>query len=397
MGVDGALTAASPSMRVLALNSGSSSLKLATYAVSPSGERLECGGAVAPIGPVARFRVEDAEGRSVLEREVDAPDAVTAAAVALDGLDEIGVARPDAVGHRIVHGGPDHAEPIVVDARVLDGLRALVPFAPLHLPAEIAVLEEAMRRMPDAGHVAAFDTAFHRRLPEVAQRYALPDGLWTAGIRRFGFHGLSYEYVLAELGARADKRIVVAHLGSGASLAAIDRGRPLDTTMGLTPTGGIPMATRSGDLDPGVLIHLVRERHHDVDGLERMVNRKSGLLGVSGTSADMKTLLDARESDARAALAVAMFCARVRSSVGALTATLGGLDLLVFTGGIGEKAVQVRAEVCSGLAHLGVLLDTERNLAGEPVISSREGTVEVRVVHTREEQMIARHVARLLA
>jgi acetate kinase len=247
-------------------------------------------------------------------------------------------------------------------------------------------------RFPALPQAVCFDTAFHRGLPEIARRLALPRALVdAAGIERFGFHGLSYEYVLERLGAAGRGRVVIAHLGNGASMAAVRDGRPVDTTMGLTPAGGFMMGTRTGDLDPGVLLYLMREKGYDAERLDRLVNKESGLLGVSGASADMKTLLEGRERDEAAALAVAMFCYQARKQVGAFAAALGGLDTLVFTGGIGERAAPVRAEICDGLDHLGVRLDPARNAADADPLGAPGGGCAVRVVPTREDLVIARH------
>jgi acetate kinase len=279
----------------------------------------------------------------------------------------------------------------VTPALIAD-LRALIPLAPLHLPTGLAGVEAVAARFPTLPQAVCFDTAFHRDLPEIARRLPLPRALVdAAGIQRFGFHGLSYEYVLERLGAAGRGRVVLAHLGSGASMAAVREGRAVDTTMGLTPAGGFMMGTRTGDLDPGVLLYLMREKGYDAARLDRLVNKESGLLGVSGTSADMKTLLERRERDAAAALAVAMFCYQVRKEVGAFAAAMGGLDALVFTGGIGERAAPVRAEICAGLGHLGVRLDPARNAVHDDPLSAPGGGCAVRVVPTREDLMIARH------
>lgn len=304
---------------------------------------------------------------------------------------------PSAIGHRVVNGGPHYAAPQKITSRVLTDLRNLVPLAPLHLPAEIKIIERVASQLPQIPQVACFDTAFHRRLPELAQRFPLPGKLFDEGIRRYGFHGLSYEYVLQELGAAAQRnRLIIAHLGNGASLAAVKDGLPADTSMGLTPTGGIMMGTRTGDLDPGILTYLLRERRFDAAKLERLVDSESGLLGVSELTSDVKTLLAMRDSHPRAGEAVAMFCRSVRKQIGAFAAVLGGLDMLVFTGGIGEHAPAVREEICRDLEHLGIRIDSAENNAAKDVISGRESACVVRVVATNEELMIARHTRNLI-
>jgi acetate kinase len=335
---------------VLAVNAGSSSLKLALY---DEHERCLWKEEIEQIGH---------EGPA---------DHGEALAAGLDHLAAAGHSSPTAVGHRVVHGGPRHADPErVTDALVAD-LRAIEGFAPLHLPVQIAVIGEVTARLPDCVQVACFDTAFHRGMPQRARRLPLPDDVWDEGVRRYGFHGLSYEYVVAEAPEASRGRVVIAHLGNGASMAAVLDGRPVDTTMGFTPLGGLMMGTRPGDLDPGVVVYLARERGLDPDELERLLSRQSGLLGVSGLSSDMKTLLDARDEHPGAALAVEMFCYRARKEIGALAAALGGLDTLIFTGGIGERAVPVRDEICAGLDHL------------QPV--------NVLVVATDEDLVIARY------
>jgi acetate kinase len=244
--------------------------------------------------------------------------------------------------------------------------------------------------------VACFDTAFHRSMPEVAQRFPLPRAIWDEGIRRYGFHGISYEYIMGTLGQTPPARVIIAHLGNGASMAAIKEGKPLDTTMGFTPTGGFMMGTRSGDLDPGILLYFLRQKSFDAGQLEQLVNQQSGLLGVSGISSEMQTLLQQQATDPHAALAVQMFCYQIRKCLGALTAALGGLDLLVFTGGIGEKAAPVRWSVCQGLEYLGLRIDRERNEANADIISAGDSRSLVRVIPTDEDLMIARHTYRIL-
>jgi acetate kinase len=329
---------------ILALNCGSSSLKYAAF----EGERRSAGAAVGGIG---------VEGGHATHAE--------AVHAALDGL-----RPPDAVGHRFVHGGPKLLEPVRIDDAVLELLREAVPFAPLHLPPALSAVEAVARRYPHVLQVACFDTSFHRSLPEVARRFPLPASVDALGVRRYGFHGLSYEWTTSELSLPG--RVVIAHLGNGASMCAVKDGVSVDTTMGLTPAGGFMMGTRSGDLDPGVVVFLLETMSREQIG--RLVDHESGLLGVSGTTSDMKTLL--ASEDPRARLAVEMFCYQARKSVGALAAVLGGLDALVFTGGIGEHAAEIRDRICGGLAHLG--------------------RFAVHVMAADEERVIARHVRRLL-
>jgi acetate kinase len=265
----------------------------------------------------------------------------------------------------------------------------------LHLPDEIAGIEAVTSNFPSLPQVACFDTAFHRSMPEVAQRFALPRALRDEGIRRYGFHGISYEYIMRKLGSKPPTRLVIAHLGNGASMAAVKDGRPLDTTMGFTPTGGFMMGTRSGDLDPGIILYLLNEKHFDSRRVAELVSRQSGLLGVAGIS-DMKTLLEQRDTSPDAALAVEMFCYQLRKQIGAYAAALGGIDLLVFTGGIGEHAAPVRWESCGGLEHLGIKLDRERNDANTDAISANESRCLVRVIPTNEDLMIARYTYELI-
>jgi len=280
----------------------------------------------------------------------------------------------------------------VLDDAVLAELDAIAPLAPLHVPVQLEVARAARARLPGIPHVACFDTAFHRAMPEIAQRLPVPEALWERGVRRYGFHGLSYEYVLSTLGAPPPSRVLMCHLGAGASMAAVRDGRPVDTTMSFTPSAGLMMATRSGDLDPGLLLHLMREDRLDAEALDRLVNRASGLLGVGGTP-DMRTLVERRDADPRAARAVEMFCHVARRHAGAMAATLGGLDVLVLTGGIGEHSPEVRAGICDGLEHLGVALDPHANAANAPVISAPGAACEVRVVPTDEDLVIARAAA----
>ena len=378
---------------ILAFNGGSSSLKFAFYEFIDSGERLLVRGEAEEIAALsARLWLHTPNKSSIMGQPRPIPEHQDALQMVLDELKKGKYAVPSAVGHRVVNGGPHYAAPQKITPQVLNDLRNLIPLAPLHLPAEIKIMEAIASQLPQIPQVACFDTAFHRRLPDLAQRFPLPRKLFDEGIRRYGFHGLSYEYVLQELGKAAERqRLIIAHLGNGASLAAVKDGLPADTSMGLTPTGGVMMGTRAGDLDPGILLYLLRERRYDTAKLERLVDSESGLLGVSELTSDMKTLLAKRHSDPRAEEAVAMFCRSIRKQVGAYAAVLGGVDMLVFTGGIGEHAPAVREEVCRELAHLGIRIDSAKNNAAEDVISGAESACIVRVVATNEELMIARH------
>jgi acetate kinase len=382
---------------ILCLNSGSSSLKFALYHLGAQTEVQLAEGAVERIGlDGGNLWLRGADHAPLREGHGDFSSHVVAVEAAFAAAQGLGFPRPAAVGHRVVHGGPEYTTPERVDTRLLTTLRRLVAFAPLHLPGALQGIEAVAARFPDLPQVACFDTAFHRRLPEVAQRFPLPRDLWDEGIRRYGFHGLSYEYIVETLGAAAQGRVIIAHLGNGASLAAVHNGQPLETTMGFTPTGGLMMGTRSGDLDPGVLLHLMHEKGYDAGQLERLVNHQAGLLGVSGISPDMKTLLEQRNSEPHAAQAVELFCYQLRKHIGALTPVLGGLDTLVFTGGIGERAAPVRWEVCRGLAYLGIDLDPDQNAQHAEIITTPGSACTVRVIPSNEDLMIARHTRTLL-
>lgn len=374
---------------ILCLNSGSSSLKFALFGISDSIEQRIASGAVENIGVHARLWVRKAD-KVLLDKQESLPGAHESIGAIFGALDHSGLPRPQAAGHRIVHGGPQHTAPQKIDPQLLRELERVVPLAPLHLPAQIELIKAIAKRYPDLPQVACFDTAFHAAMPEVARRLPLPRNLWDAGLRHYGFHGLSYEFILNALGADGGGRLIIAHLGNGASMAAIRDGKPLDTSMGLTPAGGFMMSTRSGDLDPGILLYLLRTGYTH-EQLEKMLNRESGLLGVSGTSGDMKTLLDSREKDAFADQAVRMFCYGIRKFIGGYAAVLGGLDTLVFTGGIGERAAAVRAEICQGLEFLGIELSPELNSRHAAIISLPNGRCTVRVIATDEDLMIARH------
>jgi acetate kinase len=387
---------------VLTINGGSSSIKFALFDPSESLRRI-LEGAIERIGlPETTFRVEGVSPADNFSRPVAAPDYTAAVGALMDWIEErIGRDALTAVGHRVVHGGPKYSQPQRITAEMVEELHRLSPFDPEHLPEEILLTEAFHRRFPDLPQVACFDTAFHHDLPRVARLLPIPRRYEAQGVRRYGFHGLSYAFLMGELarlaGAEAAQgRVILAHLGNGASLAAVRNGKSVDTSMSFTPTAGVPMSTRSGDLDPGLAWYLARTEGFDAKRFNNMVNTESGLLGISETSSDMRDLLERETQDVRAAEAVALFCYQVKKWIGAFAAALGGLDALVFAGGVGENAPLVRARICDGLGFLGIELEEKRNAANEGVISTATGVVAVRVVHTDEEWMIAKTVCRVL-
>jgi acetate kinase len=390
---------------LLTLNGGSSSLKFALFSQStenPTQPLLK--GRVERIGLAdARAVVTPPDGASVQTVDVDAPELGAAADWLIDWLDRhVGWAAIAGIAHRIVHGGPRYVGPETITAEVIDELRRISPMDPDHLPGEIAVIERFREHRPELTQVACFDTAFHHDLPRVARIVPIPRRFEAAGVRRYGFHGLSYAYLMEALahdaGSEASSgRVILAHLGNGASLAAVHRGRPVDTTMALTPAAGVVMGTRSGDIDPGLPGFLARTAGVTTERFDSLINRESGLLGVSETSSDVRDLLARRDRDVRAAEAIDLFVYGVKKAIGGLAAALGGVDVLVFSGGIGEHAPEVRARVCEGLEFLGIALDGPSNATGAPVISAGSGRVQVRVIPTNEEAMMAREAARLLA
>ena len=388
--------------RILTINGGSSSIKFALFEVGgPLRRILE--GAIERIGlPEASLRVQGTDPADDLSRPVTAPDHTVAVGALMAWIGERGARDAlSAIGHRVVHGGPKYSEPQRITADMIEELRRLSPFDPEHLPEEILLTEAFHRRAPELPQVACFDTAFHHDLPRVARLLPIPRRYEALGLRRYGFHGLSYAFLMGELarlaGTEAARgRVILAHLGNGASLAAVREGKPVDTSMGFTPAAGVPMSTRSGDLDPGLVWYLARTEKMDAKQFNEMVNSQSGLLGVSETSSDMRELLQREAQDVRAAEAVALFCYQVRKWIGAFAAALGGLDTLVFAGGIGENAAPIRERICDGLGFLGVELEQERNVKHAPLISADFGRVKVRVIRTDEALIIARSVTRVL-
>jgi acetate kinase len=390
-----------PARSILTLNGGSSSLRAAVFQVGERPSRLVSGKAdrIGQTHAAVAIAGEETPSERAPEEARDHRAALDALLGrfrdrgALDGL--------VAVGHRIVHGGPRFDDPTLVTPEMLTELGRLRALDPTHLPAQIAIVEAAKGLFPELPQVACFDTAFHQTLPRVARLLSIPRRYEAMGLRRYGFHGLSYAYLMEELeraagAAAARGRVVLAHLGAGASLAAVLDGRSVDTTMGFTPTSGIPMATRSGDLDPGVLLYLLREQRIEVDALDDLLNHRSGLAGVSESSSDVRDLLSREASDPRAAEAISLFFYQASKALGALATTLGGLDTLVFSGGIGEHAAPVRARISERLGHLGVHLHADRNQAGAPVVSLDTSPCTVRVIPTDEESMIAKETLRVI-
>jgi len=360
-------------------------------------------GGIERIGrPDATLRVKGENQADNFSRLVSAPDHTAAVGALMDWIEERGGSDAlTAVGHRVVHGGPKYSKPQRINPEMIEELHRLSPFDPEHLPEEILLTEAFHRRFPDLPQVACFDTSFHHDLPRVAQLLPIPRRYEAQGVRRYGFHGLSYAFLIGELARLAGTevaqgRVILAHLGNGASLAAVRDGKSVDTSMSFTPTAGVPMSTRSGDLDPGLIWYLARTEKMSAKQFNEMVNFQSGLLGVSETSSDMRDLLDSETRDVRAAEAIALFCYQVKKWIGAFAAALGGLDTLVFAGGIGENAPTVRTRICDGLGFFGIELDQKRNVANAGVISSETSRIPVRVIRTDEEWMIASMVCRVL-
>jgi len=386
---------------ILTINGGSSSIKFALYQAKEPRQRLLYGNVdrIGLSGTTLTFH--NAKSDQKHSRKLVAADHKSAATGLVDWLEkQTGFNSVRAVGHRVVHG-MKHTEPEPVTQELLDELHRLRPYDPEHLPREIELIEAFRQRHPKLLQVACFDTAFHRSMPRVAKLLPLPRRFDAKGVQRYGFHGLSYSYLMEELArlgdpAAATGRVILAHLGNGASMAAVLNGKSIDTSMGFTPTAGLVMSTRSGDLDPGIAPYLAQTEKITPKQFYHMVNHESGLLGVSDTSPDMRDLLAHEAADVRSAEAVALFCYQARKWLGAFAAALGGLDTLVFSSGIGENCPSIRARICQGLAFLGIELNPARNARHAAVISGKQGRVAVRVMRTDEELMIARSVARIL-
>jgi acetate kinase len=389
------------SSSVLTINGGSSSIKFALY---QTGEPLNLiqNGDVERIGlPGTNLTFRNSKGNQKGNLILKSSDTRSASNFLIDWLEEQnGFSSVRAVGHRVVHG-MHHTQPELITNELLDELHRITPYDPDHLPDEIELIEAFRRRHPKLPQVACFDTAFHSSMPRVAKLLPIPRRFDAKGIQRYGFHGLSYTYLMEELSQiegsnAANGRVILAHLGSGASLAAVRESKSIDTSMGFTPAGGLTMGTRPGDLDPGVAWYIMRSENLTPIEFSNLINHDSGLLGISETSSDMQDLLAKETTDVRAAEAVALFCYQVKKWIGAFTAALGGLDTLVFSGGIGENSPVVRSRICEGLGFLGIELEEKQNMANAPVISKDNGKVAVHVIHTDEELMIAKIVNQIL-
>ncbi|MGA7595074.1 MAG: acetate/propionate family kinase [Gallionella sp.] len=387
---------------IATINGGSSSIKFALFECgSPLKKILE--GEIGRIGlQQSVLRMNGRDPADNFSRPVTAPDHQAATAMLIDIIEaRSGHNALAAVGHRVVHGGPNYSQPMQITQAMIKDLRKLSSFDPDHMPEEILLIEAFNRRFPAVPQVACFDTAFHHDLPRVAQMLPIPRRYEARGLRRYGFHGLSYAYLMEELareaGADAARgRIILAHLGNGASLAAVHNGKSIDTSMGFTPAAGVPMSTRSGDLDPGLVWYLARTEKMSAKQFNEMTNARSGLLGISETSSDMRDLLEHESGDVRAAEAVALFCYRVRKCIGGYAAVLGGLDTLVFAGGIGENAATIRARICANMEFLGIEINEQQNAINAAVISTADARVAVHVIRTDEAKMIAKMVCRVV-
>lgn len=387
-----------PARPILSLNSGSSSVKFGLYDVTASRtETLLSGEVERGDDGTGTFRGHEPrlEAR-IAEQMPSAGDREVVLRISTF-LVASNMPSPVAIGHRIVHGGPKLRQHCLIDPFVIEELESATVFAPLHMPPALGIMRYAQDLFPDVPQVACFDTAFHAGLPDVARVLPIAKDLQAEGIQRYGFHGLSCESIVRQLSTAVPRRLIIAHLGNGASVTAVKDGRSIDTSMGLTPTGGVVMGTRSGDLDPGVLVYLMREKAFDAAGIEDLIEHRSGLLGISGLASDMRTLHAAASSNTDAALAVRLFCYSVRKQIAAMIGALEGLDLIVFTGGIGENDDVVRATICGGLRWAGVDLDEARNRSASNPISAAHGRCGVQVLPALEDEQIARHTAELLA
>jgi len=395
-----------PSLPVLVLNSGSSSIKFSVYEAG-NGERTKLHeGAVDGIGTdLGKFWIKDAEGKKLVDRTPDLPTPAIAFKLVADALRSADFPTPAAIGHRMVSGGPTVLENQLITPALIDEMERYTAFAPLHTPIAVYIMREALRLIPGVPNFVCLDSYFHRTMPEVAKHMPIPEEYSAMGVRPYGAHGISYESIVYQLQPNVPERLIAAHLGNGASISAIRNGECLDTSMGLTPTGGIVSGTRTGDIDPGVLLFILRKiaetgvsAEEAADKLETVASKKAGLLGMSELSNDMRELREAiAQGNAKARLAVDKFTWTIAKWIGSFFAELGGLDMLVFTGGIGVNDIASRAEICAGLGALGIVLDQERNSArGPATISAENSPVTVRVIPPAEDLMIVNHVVRLM-
>jgi len=394
------------SLPVLVLNSGSSSIKFSVYEAGDGERRKLHEGAVDGIGTdLGKFWIKDADGKKLVDQTPALPNRAVAFKLVADALHSSDFPAPAAIGHRMVCGGPTVQENQLITPELIDEMEKYTAFAPLHTPIAVYIMRESLRLFPGVKNFVCLDSYFHRTMPEVARHMPIPEEYSAMGVRRYGAHGISYESIVYQLEPDVPEKLIVAHLGNGASISAIRNGACLDTSMGLTPTGGIISGTRTGDIDPGVLIFILRKicetatsASDAADKLETVASKKSGLLGVSDLSNDMRDLRDAiKEGNAKARLAVDKFTWTIARWIGSYVAELGGLDMLVFTGGIGENDIASRAEICAGLGALGIVVDAERNnMRGAAVISNENSPVTVRVIPPAEDLMIVNHVVRLL-
>jgi acetate kinase len=382
-------------MTVLTLNSGSSSLKFGIYRVHQGAPTAQVSGEVETLGERGyTIRATDAAGRTLIDETAETMEPAAVLDRLGAWLEQAGLPGPDAIGHRIVHGGPKLRHHRLVDDAVLEALDAAIVFAPLHMPQALAVLRDARAHFPGLPQAVCFDTAFHADMPEVARTLPLPNALRERGIQRYGFHGLSYESIVRQLGPDIADRIVIAHLGNGASVTAVEAGRSIDTSMGLTPSGGVIMGTRTGDIDPGVLVYLMRDEQLEADELEDVIDRQSGLAGLSGISSDMRRLNAAASTVPAARLALEMFRISVAKQIAGMIVSLGGIDLLVFTGGIGENDVRAREGIVQRLSCCGLRPECDEDASLPRKAGDRPP--RVRVLPSREDDEIARHTARLI-
>jgi acetate kinase len=388
--VDSGKSVTSEGSVVLALNSGSSSLKFGLYRVTGSSTEELLSGAAEAIGePSGKFHAKESQGSAVTCDTASVPsqqDAIIRVGNMLDGL---GMPAPVAIGHRIVHGGPKLRQHCLIDEPVMQQLESAAAFAPLHTPSALSVIRFARQHFAGLPHVACLDTTFHAEMPDIARVLPIPRALQSLGIQHYGFHGLSCESIMHQLQPSVPDRLIIAHLGNGASVTAVKNGKSIDTSMGLTPSGGVMMGSRSGDLDPGILVYLMRERKFDAAMLEDLIDHQSGLTGVSGVGSDMRNLHDAATSNPRARLAIDMFCYSVRKQIAAMMAVLGGADLIVFTGGIGENDEEVRASICAGLSWAGVSLVAAQGSSLDD--TGKAPVIRVLVLSSQEDEQIARH------